>query len=226
MKILIAEDSKKLSQAIKQCLEYKYSVQQAFDGNEAFYYAKDGIYDLIILDVMMPGMDGYTVIKKLRENQVQTPVLMLTALRGVEERIRGLRLGADDYLPKPFAKDELLLRIEAILRRSNNLYDARQISYKDLVINYDEHSVRINGKVLPLKGRQFDVLEYLVLRQGQLVSKSQVFDKVWGFLSDTSTNVVEVYVSALRKILKAHDYDKYLHTIRGAGYLFGERDHR
>ena len=94
------------------------------------------------------------------------------------------------------------------------------------MINYDEHSVRINGKVLPLKGRQFDVLEYLVLRQGQLVSKSQVFDKVWGFLSDTSTNVVEVYVSALRKILKAHDYDKYLHTIRGAGYLFGERDHR
>lgn len=226
MKILIAEDSKKLSQAIKQCLEYKYSVQQAFDGNEAFYYAKDGIYDLIILDVMMPGMDGYTVIKKLRENQVQTPVLMLTALRGVEERIRGLRLGADDYLPKPFAKDELLLRIEAILRRSNNLYDARQIAYKDLVINYDEHTVRINGKVLPLKGRQFDVLEYLVLRQGQLVSKSQVFDKVWGFLSDTSTNVVEVYVSALRKILKVHDYDKYLHTIRGAGYLFGERDNR
>lgn len=222
MDILIVEDNRPLSQVIRQCLEPNYVVHQAFDGEEGYFYAKEGIYDLIVLDLMLPGMNGYEVLERLRADCVMTPVLILTALRGIDERLRGFRAGADDFLTKPFAKDELLLRIEAILRRSMNLVEKREFPFKDLVLYPDSHTACIQGEEIELKGRQYDVLEFLVSRQGQLISKSQIFDKVWGFMSDTSTNVVEVYMSAIRKQLKPYGYDIYVRTIRGAGYLFGD----
>ena len=134
MDILIVEDNRRLSDAMRRAIEPAYGVQQAFDGDEGYFYAKDGIYDLIVLDLMLPGMSGYDVLEKLRADKVTTPVLILTAMRGVDERIRGLRAGADDYLTKPFAKDELLLRIEAILRRCTDSFERKEFSFKDLVL--------------------------------------------------------------------------------------------
>ncbi|WP_283171073.1 response regulator transcription factor [Curtanaerobium respiraculi] len=224
MVILLIDDNVRLSEAMRQVLEPTYAVQQAFDGEEGYFFAKEGIYDLIVLDLMLPNMGGYEVLERLRAEGVDTPVLILTALRGIDDRIRGFRSGADDYLTKPFAKDELLLRIEAILRRTMSSFVRREFTFKELTLYPDSRTASIGGEELELRGRQYDVLEFLVSRQGQLISKTQIFDKVWGFMSDTFPNVVEVYVSAVRKQLKPFGYDRYLQTIRGAGYLFGGDD--
>lgn len=225
MKILIIEDDQNLSRIIARCLHSTYDFDQAFDGVEGFYYAKENVYDLIILDRMLPRMDGITLLERLREKQVDTPVLILTALGTTDDKIAGFRAGADDYLTKPFNKEELLLRIEAIVRRNLNLTTTEDIRFKELVLKPSQRRAYLKDHPLDLKGRQYDTLEYLVSRQGTLISKKQLFDKVWGFMSDTSSNVVEVYVSALRRQLKPFNYDNYLKTIRGAGYLFSEDDH-
>ena len=175
MKLLIVEDDRLLSNALARSLRDAYAVDQAFDGEEGLFYAAQDVYDLVVLDVMLPERDGFSVLEALRAQGVDTPVLMLTARSATADKLRGLRSGADDYLAKPFDRDELLARIEAIL--------------------------------------------------GSLISKERLFDKIWGFMSDTSSNVVEVYVSALRKALAPTGYDRYIKTIRGAGYLFTEDDH-
>lgn len=225
MKLLIVEDDRLLSNAIARILRGSYTVDQAFDGEEGLFYAAQDIYDLLVLDVMLPKRDGFSVLEALRERGVSTPVLMLTARDAMADKLRGLHAGADDYLTKPFDRDELLARIEAILRRATGRVDVRTISFKDLVLNTQTRKATIAGVAVPLKGKQYDILEYLVSHEGSLVSKEQLFDKVWGFLSDTSSNVVEVYVSALRKALAPFGYDRYLRTVRGAGYLFSEEDH-
>lgn len=225
MKILIIEDDQNLSRVIARCLHAAYDTDQAFDGTEGFFYAKEKVYDLIILDRLLPGMDGITLLKNLRDEHVDTPVLMLTALSTTSDKITGLRAGADDYLTKPFSKEELLLRIEAIIRRSLNVETTDDIRFKELVLKPLHRQAYVKGQSLDLKGRQYALLEYLVSRQGTLISKKQLFDKVWGFMSDTSSNVVEVYVSTLRRQLKPFGYDGYLKTIRGAGYLFSEDEY-
>ncbi|WP_080799017.1 response regulator transcription factor [Arabiibacter massiliensis] len=225
MKLLIVEDNRPLSNALARSLEGAYDIDQAFDGEEGLFYAAQDVYDLVVLDVMLPERDGFSVLEELRERGVDTPVLMLTAKSATADKLRGLRAGADDYLPKPFDRDELTARIEAILRRATGRRDVRTIAFKDLVLHTQTKRAEIAGEPVPLKGKQYDILEYLVGHEGGLVSKDQLFDKVWGFLSDTSSNVVEVYVSALRKALAPSGYDRYLRTIRGAGYLFGEDDH-
>lgn len=224
MKILVVEDDPNLSQIITRCLKTKYETDQAFDGQEAFFYAQENIYDLIVLDLMIPYMDGYTVLEKLRQAQVTTPVLILSAKSTTADKIQGFRVGADDYLTKPFDKEELLLRIEAILRRSLKLDTTEDITFKDLVLKPMRRQAFIANEPVDLKGKQYDALEYLVSRKETLISKKQLFDKVWGFMSDTSSNVVEVYVSQLRRQLKPFGYDVYLKTIRGAGYLFSEEE--
>lgn len=224
MKILIVEDDRNLSHAIKRCFASSYDSDQAFDGAEGYFLASKGIYDLVILDVMLPVMDGYTVLERLRESDVFTPVLVLTAKGTLADKARGFRSGADDYLVKPFHRDELIMRIEAILRRTTGSYDTKDLVFRELVISRLRRTVEIAGTPLDLKGKQFDALEYLVSNQDRLVSKTQLFDRVWGFLSDTSSNVVAVYMSGIRKQLKPFGYDTYLKTIRGVGYLFTEED--
>lgn len=224
MKILIVEDDRSLSRVIQQCLAHLYDSDQAFDGAEGFYYARQNTYDLIILDLMLPEMDGLSMLERLRQEGVSTPVIILTAKNEVSDRTLGFRTGADDYLAKPFDTEELLLRIEAILRRSLGLDRIETFAFLDLVADSSRKQAAIAGFTLPLKGKQYDMLEYLIIRQGRPVSKSQIFDKVWGFLSDTSSNVVEVYASAIRKALKPQGYDRYLKTIRGAGYMLTEED--
>lgn len=222
MKILIVEDDRNLSHAIKRCLASSLDSDQAFDGAEGYFLASKGIYDLIILDLMLPVTDGYTVLERLRENGIFTPVLILTAKGMLADKARGFKAGADDYLVKPFHRDELLMRIEAILRRTTGRYEEKALAFKDLVVSRSRRTIEIGGTQLDLKGKQFDALEYLVENQGRLVSKTQVFDRVWGFMSDTSSNVVAVNMSGIRKQLKPFGYDTYLKTIRGVGYMLTE----
>ncbi len=222
MKILIIEDDKILSKTVEQCLKGKYDVDAAFDGQEGLLYAKQEIYDLIILDIMMPVMDGYEVLINLRNEKIFTPVLVLTAKDSINDKVRGFRSGADDYLVKPFNREELLARIEALIRRSTGNYTANVIEFKGLVLDLNSRKIKADGKELVLQGKQFDVLEYLINSKNTIITKEQIFDKIWGFNSETTTNVIEVYASGLRKELKKIGYDSYLKTIRGVGYIWSE----
>ncbi len=223
MKVLIIEDDKILSRTIEQCVKNDYDVDCAYDGEEGVLYARQGIYDAIILDLMMPIMDGYEVLATLRSQKDFTPVLILTAKDALEDKLRGFRVGADDYLVKPFNREELLARLDAIIRRSNGSYTIQKtIEFKGLVLDLNSRKVTANGKEIILQGKQFDVLEYLLGSQNTIITKDQIFDKIWGFDSETSTNVIEVYASGLRKELKKIGYDKYFKTVRGVGYIWSE----
>jgi two-component system response regulator CiaR len=222
MKILIIEDDKILSKTIEQCIMQKYSVDRAFDGGEGIIYAKQGIYDVIILDLMLPVMNGYDVLANLRKEKIYTPVLILTAKETLDDKLKGFRLGADDYLLKPFNREELLARIDALIRRTNGNYSENRIEFKDLKIDLNSRKININGQEVLLQGKQFDILVYLINSKNTIITKDQIFDKIWGFNSETSTNVVEVYASGLRKELKKVGYEKYLKTIRGVGYIWSD----
>lgn len=219
MKILIVEDERTLSDTIKQCICKKFDTEQAYDGYEAYMMAKENIYDAIILDLMLPEMSGYDVLLKLRENKILTPVLILTAKDTLNDKLKGFNYGADDYLVKPFEREELLARLEAIIRRTNGAYKQDIIEFKDLKLNIKSRRAFIKDKEIILQGKQFDILEYLINSKGTIITKEQIFDKIWGFDSFTTTNVVEVYASGLRKTLKQYGYDKYIKTIRGVGYM-------
>lgn len=219
MKILIVEDEKILSDTIKQCICKEYQTEQAYDGYVAYMFAKENIYDAIILDLMLPEMSGYDVLLKLRDEKIFTPVLILTAKDTISDKIKGFRYGADDYLTKPFEPEELLVRVEALIRRTTGKYKEHVLEYKNLKLNLKNRQATINNEDISLQGKQFDILEYLITSKGTIITKEQIFDKIWGFDSETTTNVVEVYASGLRKTLKKYGYDKYIKTIRGVGYL-------
>jgi len=223
MKVLIVEDDKILSKTIEQCICNKYDTDRAFDGAEGLIYARQNIYDVIILDLMMPIMSGYDVLKKMRDEKIFTPVLILTAKDGLDDKLKGFRLGADDYLSKPFEREELIARIDALIRRTSGNYSENNIlEFKDLILDLGNRKVKVGDKEIVLPGKQFDVLEYLINSKNTIITKDQIFDKIWGFDSDTSTNVIEVYTSGLRKELKKIGYDQYLKTIRGVGYIWSE----
>lgn len=222
MKILIIEDDEILSDTIKQCVKKTYEVEQAFDGEEGVLYAEQDIYDVIILDLMIPIMDGYDVLLTLRKKKIYTPVLILTAKGELNDKLKGFKSGADDYLVKPFEKEELLARLEALVRRNNREYYQDEIAFKELILNLKKRTAQINGEEVVLQGKQFDMLEYLINYKNAIITKEQIFDKIWGFNSETTANVVEVYASGIRKELKKYGYDKYLKTIRGVGYILQE----
>lgn len=222
MRILIIEDDKILAKTVEQCLGSKYDVDHAYDGEEGVLYAKQQIYDAIILDIMMPRMDGYEVLSKIRSEKIFTPVLILTAKDGINDKIKGFRTGADDYLVKPFNREELIVRVEALIRRVSGNYSENVIEYKGLVLDLNSRKILADGKEIMLQGKQFDMLEYLINSKNTIITKEQIFDKIWGFNSETTANVIEVYASGLRKELKKIGYDKYLKTIRGVGYIWSE----
>ena len=184
------------------------------------FYAEQNIYDIIILDLMMPRMNGYEMLQELRKKKIITPVLILTAKDGLDDKLKGFRMGADDYIVKPFNKDELIARMEAILRRTTGNYGENKLQFNDLVLDFNSRKVFVNDTEIILQGKQFDVLEYLINSKNTIVTKDQIFDKIWGFDSETSTKVIEVYTSGLRKELKKVGYDKHLRTIRGVGYIW------
>ena len=219
MKVLIIEDDKILSDTIKQCIEKKFNTEQAFDGYEGYMFAKENIYDVIILDLMMPEMNGNEVLTKLRNNGIITPVLVLTAKDSIQDKVKSLHDGADDYLVKPFEREELIARLEALIRRNNGFFINNTVIFKDLQLNLKNRTAYIKGREINLQGKQFDLLEYLINSKNTIITKEQIFDKIWGFDSETSTNVIEVYESSLRKELKKYGYDKYIKTLRGVGYI-------
>lgn len=221
MRILLVEDEEILSKTIKNILKDDYEVDQAFDGIEGELYAKQDIYDVIILDLMLPEKNGYEVLAEIRKEKIMTPVIILTAKDGLNDKLQGFQKGADDYLTKPFEKEELKARIAAIARRNNPNFYKNEITFKDLKIDLTTRKAYIVDTELNLQGKQFDMLEYLINYKNRIITKDQIFDKIWGFESDTTTNVVEVYASGIRKELKKYGYDKYFKTVRGAGYMIG-----
>lgn len=191
-------------------------------GEEGILYAEQEIYDAIILDIMMPFMNGYEVLSKLRADKIFTPVLILTAKDGIEDKLKGFRSGADDYLVKPFNREELVARVEALIRRASGNYTENVIEFNGLTLDLNSRKAIANNKEVVLQGKQFDMLEYLINSKNTIITKEQIFDKIWGFNSETTANVIEVYASGLRKELKKIGYDKYLKTIRGVGYIWSE----
>ena len=223
MRILLVEDDEILSDTIKEFLVKKYEVEQEYSGEDAYLIARSNIYDLIVLDLMLPEMSGYEVLRRLRAEKINTPVLILTAKDGLDDKLKGFDYGADDYLAKPFESKELLARIEAILRRSKKSMDSNILQFKDLILNLETRQVKVGEEEIILLGKQFDMLEYLLGFKDTIITKEQIFDKIWGFNSETTANVVEVYASGIRKALKKSGYDKYIKTIRGVGYMLTER---
>ena len=222
MKILVIEDDKSIAQAVKSALTAYGDVDCAHDGSFGLFLAESNIYDCIVLDIMLPEINGFDILKKLRATSV-TPVLMLTARSQLDDKVRALKNGADDYLVKPFFKEELCARIEALLRRSNKSFERLNLSFLDLKLDLLKRECKIKENTVDLAGKLFDMLEFLIRNANMIVTKEQIFNRIWGFNSETVLNVVEVYASNLRKLLKENGYHIYFHTIRNAGYMLSDK---
>ena len=218
IKILLVEDDLGLSNSVFDFLDDFADVMQVFDGDEGLYEAESGIYDLILLDLMLPGKDGFQVLKELRDKGVPTPVLIMTAKESLDDKGHGFELGADDYLTKPFYLEELKMRIQALLKRAGKVNE-NTLSYGNVTINLSTNSTLVEGKEVELLGKEFDLLVYFLQNQNVILPKTQIFDRLWGFDSDTTISVVEVYVSKIRKKLKGTDFAKNLQTLRSVGYI-------
>ncbi|MGS6045087.1 response regulator transcription factor [Streptococcus pyogenes] len=218
IKILLVEDDLSLSNSIFDFLDDFADVMQVFDGDEGLYEAESGIYDLILLDLMLPEKNGFQVLKELREKDIKIPVLIMTAKEGLDDKGHGFELGADDYLTKPFYLEELKMRIQALLKRTGKFAD-KNISFGNLVVDLARKEVKVEGKVVELLGKEFDLLVYLLQNQNVILPKTQIFDRLWGFDSDTTISVVEVYISKIRKKLKGTRFVNRLQTRRSVGYI-------
>ena len=214
IKILLVEDDLGLSNSVFDFLDDFADVMQVFDGDEGLYEAESGIYDLI----MLPEKDGFQVLKELRDKGVSTPVLIMTAKESLDDKGHGFELGADDYLTKPFYLEELKMRIQALLKRSGKVNE-NTLSYGNVTVNLSTNSTLVEGKEVELLGKEFDLLVYFLQNQNVILPKTQIFDRLWGFDSDTTISVVEVYVSKIRKKLKGTDFAKNLQTLRSVGYI-------
>lgn len=220
LKILLVEDDEVLSDSIQEILSEIGEVEQVYDGEEALYEGEREVYELIVLDLMLPSLSGEEVLTKLREKKIYTPVLILTAKDGLADKVNGFKNGGDDYLTKPFHREELLMRAQALIRRSMGLNPKNELTVGQLCIEIDNRQVRYNEQEIQLQGKEFDLLLYLIQNKGRIITKDQLFDRIWGFQSDTTLTVVEVYMSNLRKHLKPFELDKWIKTLRNVGYLF------
>lgn len=219
MRLLIIEDYRPLQQSlIKGLREAGFAVDATGDGQEGLWYASSNDYDVIILDLMLPGLDGLSILKKLRAKGRKSHVLILTAKDTLQDRVTGLDLGADDYLVKPFAFEELLARVRALLRRSYVQKNPR-IEIKDLRIDLTTQKVWRGREEIQLTLREYALLEYLSMRQGQTVSRTDIWEHVYEFNSTASSNVVDVYIGYLRKKIEEPGKPPIIHTVRGRGYL-------
>jgi len=218
VKILIVEDDYALSDTIKETVGALGEITQIYDGQEGLLEILSGIYDLVVLDVMLPSKDGFTVLKRAREDFPKLPILMLTAKGELEDKMRGFNLGADEYITKPFYKEELFARAKTLLRHAGLLGDEGMLTAGNLEINVENHRVFVGGNEVSVQGREFGLLVYLMQHQEQIVTKDQIFDRLWGFDSDTSLTVVEVYMSNLRKNLRTAGADVNIKTLRNVGY--------
>lgn len=219
MRLLVAEDEKQLNRLITRTLEEAgCSVDSVFDGEAALDYLEAAEYDLAVLDIMMPKLDGISVLKHYRSRGGKTPALFLTARDGIDDRVQGLDSGADDYIVKPFSFDELLARIRAVVRRSAARAD-NVLTEADLVLDLSSHRVTRSGREIELSSKEYQILEYLMLNKNQVLDREKVRSHIWSWDYDGQSNVVDVYISILRKKIDDGFEPKLIHTVRGSGYI-------
>lgn len=223
MRILLIEDEIQLSEALKQILvKNKYSVDAVFDGEDGLIYALTDVYDVIILDIMLPKLNGLDVLKEFRKKDISTPVILLTAKGSIEDKIIGLDSGADDYLPKPFSPDELLARLRALTRRNGEFVNENILKFSDINLNLATYEMIVYDNSLTLTLKEFEILKYFMQRPKIVVSKDDLITKLWGFESEVEHNNIEVYISFLRKKLSHLNSNVKITTIRRVGYRLEE----
>lgn len=224
MRVLVVEDQKKTASFVRKALLAEgFAVDVAEDGETALTLAGATPFDAIVLDIMLPGRDGLSVLRLLRQRRIATPVLLLSARSEVNERVEGLNAGADDYLPKPFALDELLARLRALCRRGTE-QASPLLRVADLTLDTVSRTARRGGVLIELSAREFRLLELLMRAPGRVCSRMMILEKVWDYSFDPGTNVIEVYVSRLREKIDAGRSPKLLHTVRGVGYVLKEAE--
>lgn len=220
MKILVVEDEIQLADALSELLKRNmYSVDTFYNGIDGLDNALTGVYDCIILDIMMPGMNGIEVLSNLRKEKINTPVLLLTAKSEIDDKINGLDCGADDYLTKPFVTGELLARVRALTRRKGEIVDEDNFEYKGLKLHKNTCSISCNGNDMKLSLKEYYIMEMLIANHGQILPKERIIEKIWGSESDVEYNNIEVYISFLRKKITSVMADVQIKTARGIGYF-------
>ncbi len=220
MRILVIEDDIKIAEFIQKGLKSTgFAVDTAKNGESGLMMALDDVYDVLIVDIMLPKLDGISLIRQLRENYNNAPVIILSARDGVDDRVKGLEAGADDYLTKPFAFSELLARIQALIRRAGNIIDPTSLSYEDLSMDLIKRQVTRDESIIELQPLEFSLLEYLLRNKERVVSKTMIMEHVWDYNFDPMTNVVEARICRLRDKIDKDFNTKLIHTVRGAGYV-------
>ncbi|MEK7828275.1 MAG: response regulator transcription factor [Deltaproteobacteria bacterium] len=221
MRILVVEDEKKVEGFIKKGLEEEsYAVDVAYDGIEGEYLASTNDYDAIILDIMLPKKNGIDVVKNLRSKDIKTPVLLLTARDAVDDKVKGLDSGADDYLSKPFAFEELLARVRALMRRKG--YGITELKFADLVLDQATRKAKRGDTVIDLTSKEYGLLEYFLRNPNKVLTRTMIAEHVWDYSFDSDTNIIDVYVNHLRNKIDKEPFKKLIHTVRGIGYIVKE----
>jgi heavy metal response regulator len=224
MRLLVVEDEKKVSSFIKKGLEEEgYAVDAAHDGEEGLYMALDGVHDLIILDIQLPKMDGLQVLQEIRKQKVKTPVLLLTVRATIEDKVLGLDSGADDYLTKPFAFQELVARLRALLRRRAEA-EPTVLKVADLELDPAQRTVLRGEEKIDLSPREFSLLDYFMRNSGRVLTRTMITEHVWDYDFDTDTNVIDVYVNYLRKKIDSNRDPGLIQTVRGVGYVLRDSE--
>ena len=219
MRLLVVEDEKKLNELVTKKLKKEYyGVDSCFDGEEAIRYVEGTEYDAIILDIMLPKLDGFEVIKRIRAKKNKVPILLLTARDNIDDKVKGLDYGADDYLVKPFIFEELMARIRVLLRRNSGNAD-NVVTIANLKVDLDAKTVFRDDKLIKLSAREYSVLEYLIRNKGKILSRERIEDHIWNYDYEGGTNVIDVYIRYLRKKIDDSYTPKLIHTIRGLGYV-------
>ncbi|KGB49980.1 transcriptional regulator [Leuconostoc mesenteroides P45] len=224
IKILLIEDDVNLADNVVGFLQDFADINVATDGLDGEFEAQEAPYDLIISDLMLPGETGLELIKNLRANDIETPVLILTAKTSLDDKIEGFNVGADDYLTKPFHREELLVRVKALLRRSGVYSEDNTLAVGDVMINLENRGVQVHGQLVKLVGKEFDILTYLAQNKNIIVTRDQIFDRVWGIDSDTTINVVNIYLNNLRRKLEAVGQKNLIKTLRNIGFILEVED--
>jgi len=223
MYVLIVEDERRLAQLIRRVLEEEgHTVDLAHDGEEGLAMALEASHDVIVLDVMLPEKSGIEVCQELRRRKLDTPVILLTALDGVDDRVRGLDAGADDYLPKPFAFQELLARVRALGRRKVHGREPSELRSEDLVLDLRRRRAQRADRAIDLSPKEFSLLEFLMRNEGRVVTRTQILDHLWGYDYDSESNLVDVYVAYLRRKVDRGYHKQLIRTVRGIGYALGD----
>lgn len=222
IKVLLVEDNEKISENILEYFKNEMDIKNVYNGRDAIDYLELYDFDIIILDLMLPEIDGMGVLNYMSKNNIDTAVIVLTAKEELGDKLKAFNLGANDYLTKPFYMEELKVRIIAILKSLGKIKSSNLLQFKDMEVNMKTKRVYIKGNEIELNEKLYNLLEYLIMNKGVLLFKEQIFDNICGYNSDASTEIIEVYMSRLRKNLSKYGYDKYIVTKRGMGYLMDE----